>query len=334
MNGGLPTGSLIPPNADPADMQFYQSERYSTERRVAVANEPVPSTPITIPYVFSFLPEDMRTQSIRQSVRERLILVAKSYPDKALQIVGLSFKATSNFWAPVAINISLSTNNGGKDATNERVLNKSTVFDDRMVTAVIPPNGDADVDVFFIRNSNHIVPPLATRAQCESGSGIKGMLSVNYPDYDAKIMGAQCRKVLRNTHLGIYVTEIAAGEPNAEERAKFLSKRCAQINDQYYAMYSGAFQEMFEAMLARERNRLYLDDAVNEVHDFVITVMPQVSPRGAEPTSIEDIASKNPLIAVSLINPSQPNEEVGDRWNNRYMVTLDCVFYFAPHKRK
>jgi hypothetical protein len=333
MSGGLPTGSLIPPNGDPDVIQLYQNERYATESRIASAPPDVRTIPIIIPYIFPFRPEGVRTESIREKLRERLMLVASSYPDKALQITGVSFKATSNFWAPVAVNFSHVAQMPGQKEPDERVLHKTTVFDGNMVTAVIPPNGAAEVDVFSIPPAA-IVRPHATRARLERGRGIKGMLAVVYPDYDPKIMGAVCRKVPKNSHLGLYLAEAAAREPTPERQAAFLSKMCAEVNSEFYAVYSVNFQEKLAEMAARERLRIYLDDVVNEVHDFAITVMPQVQPLGSEVVDTRTIAAQNPLISVSLMNTSNPDEEINDRWNNKYMVSFDCVFHFAAHPRE
>ncbi len=334
MNGGLPTGSLIPPNGDPADVQFYQNERFSTESRIAAAPSASAHTiPITIPFVFDFRPENVRAVSIRERLRERMVLVANSYPDKALQITGASFSARSNFWAPVLINFVFVTQMPGADKPEERVLRKTTAVKDRMVTAAIQPGAEVLSKVFSVPDAE-IVRPLATRAPVKSGRGIQGMLSAEYPDYNPKILGVVCRKVPKNSHLGIYLSEEAARQPTPDEAKAFLSKSCAEVTGEFYAMYSSQFGVKFAEMVARERNRMFLDDVTSGTIDFEIIVMPQVFPIGGEVVDLQTITAQNPLISNSLMNPSSPNEEVIDRWNNQYMVAVECVFYFAAHPRE
>ena len=330
MNGGLPTGSLIPPNADPAEMQFYLNERYSTGTRIdASASPAVPSILITIPYIFTFSSARARTEEFKETMRERLALVAKTYPESALQITSLSFRASTNFWGQVAINVSLIPKSPGA-SFQPRVLKRTAAIGSEMVTAVIQPNGSADVCVFAIPPKD-VVRPHALCAPCTDKTGIASMNSVVYPNYDAKIMGVVCRMVPLSSHLGVYLKNRAA-----REEPGFLSKHTASLPGgafDFYAVYENSFAALYTDMIENERLKLYLDDIMNGVQDFAICVMPKVGPLGGADASFEDILSHNPLIAVSLMNPSDPQEEVADRWNNVYTVTVECVVEFSAHKR-
>lgn len=333
MNRGLPTSSLIPPNGDPADMQNYMNEHFATEARISSSKSTAHriTSSFVIPYIFPFRPNEMRMDTIKKSMRERLILVANSYPESALQIIGISFTAKSNFWAPTAINVALVTKMPGEPKPNTRILNRTTAFVDRMVTAVVPPNGVVDIDILAAPDHD-IVSPYAERAPCTDVRGINGMTSVVYPDHDARITGVTCRKVPKNSHFGMFLKDEFDRKPRETAEAH-MSKICADSSGDVYLVYSEIFGAMFRSMLEKEGMHLYLDDVANGVHDFELNIMPQVAPLGPEPVEINNITSENPLIAVSLINPSNPNEEIGDRWRNTYTIQADFVFEFVAHKR-
>jgi hypothetical protein len=333
MNRGLPTSSLIPPNGDPDVVQTYMSERYATEARVSSSKSAAPAatTSFVIPYIFPFNPDKMRVDTIKQSLRERLILVANSYPENALQITGISFSAKSNFWAPAAINVAIVTKMPGEAAPSVRILNRKTAFVDRMVTAVVPPNGNVDVDI-LAAPTHDIVSPYAERAPCATARGISGMAGVVYPDHDVRITGVTCRMVPKNSHLGAFLKNESVSQPREKPEA-YMSKMCADSSGDVYLVYSEVFGALFKGMLEKEARHLYLDDVANGVHDFELNIMPQVAPLGAEPVEADKISAENPLIAVSLINTSNPDEEIGDRWRNTYTVQVDFVFEFVAHKR-
>lgn len=331
-NDPLKTRGLFSPNVTPEQLRYYMDGRYATGARADGQGRWYPQK-FSVAHTFVFRASQSRIASANPELQfplapalEYLARLFKN--DECVVVSGITLRsAATKFWAPVALTLCLRT--AGPEMPEETVRLGATVFVPQMemcASAVVRGEMRAPVRVYDAEDAE-----ASLAWQSETKGGVRGLAAAVYEPTTRR--DRTCWKVPVASALGMTFRRAAEAQGKPEDVKKWIEERVGAYDDSHYYIYDIKAAASRVSMLRAEMACLFLDDVRSGVHALSVEARPLVYPVSGEKLDAEAVARANPLIESTLIVPANRTDEIMERWEGVYSLSIEVEFDLRVYVR-